>query len=123
MKDAKQDSVKACQSMQPVSSSSRPCAQKKVQDARSKLFIGLYDGSTGNGSPSASVVRCPSCRRTVGNVTGSGWRQAVCDTCGSSLALRQLDRNGKRFAQVQLLNPDSTDDDATSRRFALLEIE
>jgi len=76
--------VNACKSLQPVSSSSRPCANK-VQEARSKLFMGMYDASTGFGSPGASVVRCPRCKRTVGNVTGAGWRQATCDTCGGSL--------------------------------------
>lgn len=118
--------VSVRKSTEPVPSSLRSRAQK-VQDARSRLFLGLYDGSTGNGapgaSPIASIVRCPRCRRTVGNVTGAGWRQAACDTCGASLALRQVDRNGRLFPQVRLLNPDSTDDDATMRRFALLEIE
>jgi hypothetical protein len=118
----KQLLVSAFTSTKPVSSSPWQRAQN-VHEARSKLFMGLYDGSTGHGAPSASIVRCPRCRKSVGNVTGAGWRQSVCDTCGGSLALRQLDRGGRRFPQVQLLNPDSTDEDATCRRFALLEIE
>jgi hypothetical protein len=117
--------VNAHKSIGPVGNARR--GARKVQEARSRLFMGLYDASTGNGTPGASVVRCPRCRRTVGNVSGAGWRQAVCDTCGGSLALRQLDRNGNLYHQVRLLNPDSPEsrdeDDATTRRFALLEIE
>jgi ribosomal protein S27E len=97
--------------------------EKEVREVRARLFAGLYDASTGHGRPSTAVVRCPRCRRNTGNVTGAGWRRSTCDTCGSTLMLRTVDRGGRRFAQVRLLNPDYTDDDATGRRFALLEIE
>jgi len=97
--------------------------EKEVGEVRARLFEGLYDGSSGTGRPSTAVVRCPNCRRNTGNVTGAGWRRSTCDTCGSSLMLRIVDRGGERFTQVRLLNPDYTDDDATGRRFALLEIE
>ncbi len=97
--------------------------EKEIREVRARLFAGLYDGTTGYGRPSTVVVRCPRCRRNTGNVTGACWRRSTCDTCGASLILRTVDRSGERFAQVRLLNPDYTDDDATGRRFALLEIE
>jgi hypothetical protein len=96
---------------------------RQVRQARADLFDGMYDGTSGHGTPSLSVVRCPRCRHTIGNVTGSGWRQSRCHTCGSSLWLRQVDRSGRRVPQVRLLNPDYSDDDPIGRRFALLEIE
>ena len=96
---------------------------RQVRKARVDLYAGLYDGTSGHGTPSGALVRCPRCRHTVGNVTGSGWRQTTCDTCGSSLWMRQVDRCGRRFPQVRLLNPDYSDDDPTGKRFSLLEIE
>jgi hypothetical protein len=83
----------------------------------------MYDGSTGHGVPGPTFVICPRCRRTVGNVTGAGWRQSRCDTCGSSLWLRQVERGGMRRPEVRLLNPDYNDDDPAGRRFAQLEID
>ena len=97
--------------------------ENELHEVRARLFAGLYDGTTGAGRPSTVVVRCPRCRRNTGNVTGAGWRRSTCDTCGSTLMIRTVDRAGARFAQVRLLNPDYSDDDATGRRFALLEIE
>ncbi len=97
--------------------------KRQVRRARIEIFAGMYDESSGFGVPSMVLVHCPRCRRTVGNVTGTGWRQTTCDSCGSSLWLRQVDRGGRRFPQVRLLNPDYSDDDPIGKRFSLLEIE
>jgi hypothetical protein len=97
--------------------------RRQVRVARAGLFAGLFDGTSGLLWPGVSIVRCPRCRRTVGTVTAASWRYASRDICGACLAPGWLDRDGAHLPHVRLLNPDYTDDNATGRRFSLLEIE
>ena len=114
--------MSADESQRPVSTSTRPC-QPEVLAARAELFWGLYDNSSGASTPSAAVVRCPRCGRSVGSLRKPGWRQSSCDVCGGSLSLRPLERGPRRPSGVRFLNPDCAEDDAVARRFANLEIE
>jgi hypothetical protein len=118
----------------PSSESTRPRPEprrargraRQIRRARLEIFAGLYDGSSGHAGSSGPVVRCPRCRRTVGHGTGSGWRQAECDTCGAGVSMRLTDPSGGRCRRVKLLSPERAeqpDDDRETRRFALLEVD
>jgi len=74
-----------------------------VQKARTELFRGLYDGSSGRSGPPIAAAR---------------------SAAGSNPMLRRPAAPERPFWRgPTLLNPECADDDATARRFSLLEIE